>query len=357
MAYERDSVRRAPSYTPGEQLDGGKIIKLNTNENPYPPSPTIRDALANFDVSRLRVYPPPNAMEFRQAAASVHGVDPEQIIATNGGDELLRLAIATFVEPGETIGLCAPTYSLYAVLATVHGAKTLEVALNDDWSLSGTTAAVWNDAQAKLAFVVNPHAPSGHLLSVQTIANLADAFHGVLVVDEAYIDFVAPQRGYDVIPLLSQHDNILILRTLSKGYSLAGLRFGYGIGSAPVIDPMASKTKDSYNTDTVSQVLACAAMSSQAYAADTWSQVRNDRESLRTALLELDIVTEPSETNFVLATIPAPHSAKNLYESLREREILVRYFSAPRLHDKLRITVGTPEQNQALLKALTQLMG
>jgi histidinol-phosphate aminotransferase len=266
---ERPAVHRAEGYVPGEQPENAEVIKLNTNENPYPPSAAVQRALSEFDVATLRRYPTPTATEFRALAGHIHGVRPEQIVATNGGDELLRLVLATFVDPGETIATASPCYSLYEVIAAIHGAEVSAIDLEPDWSIPTDFAQRCNDCSARAAFVVNPHAPSGKLSDVDSLSRIATDLNGVLVIDEAYLDFIDPDITYASVRLTEEHDNVLILRTMSKGYSLAGLRFGYGIGSMPVIDPMQTKTKDSYNTDAISQALATAAMKDQDYARST----------------------------------------------------------------------------------------
>ena len=354
--YERPTIRRAGSYVPGEQPEDDGVIKLNTNENPYPPSPQLEQALRGFDVSRLRRYPQPTAQTFRAAAARLHDVPADSVIATNGGDELLRLVFATFVEPGESIGYASPSYSLYPVLAELHGAAVFNVDLQPDWTLPDDFAQQMNRAGVKVTFVVNPHAPSGALLSASDISALAQSLDGVLLLDEAYVDFVDPNERYNALPLVAQRENVLILRSLSKGYSLAGLRYGYGIGSPGLITPIQNKTKDSYNTDVLGQLLATAALEDQAYAADTWRRVRADRASLREALQTRGFAVGPSHANFLLARIPtdaAVPSAGTVYELLKQQNILVRYFgAAPRLADCLRISVGTPQENARLLAAL-----
>ncbi len=357
--YERPGLREVRGYVPGEQPTDPSVIKLNTNENPWPPSPRVAERLRSFPVERLRRYPEPLSDSFRRVAAELHGVEPGNVIATNGGDELLRLALATYVEPGETIGLAEPAYSLYRVLARLHGARVASVPLESDWSLPPDLARRWNDAGVRLAFVVNPHAPSGALYPVEALAALADALDGVLLVDEAYVDFVDPARGHDATPLVRTRDNVLLLRTLSKGYSLAGLRFGYGLGGGDLLAPMLCKTKDSYNKDALGQALASAALQDQAWARDTWERVRSERERVRVALAERDLASPPSETNFLLLHVPArryPPGAGALQAALRERGVLVRHFGEPRLAECLRISIGTPEENDRLLALLGELV-
>ena len=211
-----------------------------------------------------------------------------------------------------------------------------------------------NDRSVRVAFVVNPHAPSGRLGSIDELAAIAETFNGVLVIDEAYVDFVDPQIGHETVGLIGSFDNVLILRTLSKGYSLAGLRFGYGLGAASLIEPILTKTRDSYNTDAVAQALAVAALNGRVEAAETWARVRSERTRLAEALAGLGLYSEPSQTNFLLTTVGA--GAADLYRRLKDRGIVVRYFDQDRLRDKLRITVGTPDQNDALIEALGPLV-
>jgi histidinol-phosphate aminotransferase len=356
MTFERPNIARMQGYKPGEQLDGGNIIKLNTNENPYPPAPAVTETLKSIDTAALRRYPPPTATLFRQAVAELHGIQPDNIIATNGGDELLRLALTTFVSPGATIVTTQPSYSLYPVLADIQGCDYQEIALNDDWSMPADFLARLEQSKASMCLLVNPHAPTGQLLSADYLESISQGFSGVLLVDEAYVDFVDEDQAYSAIELATRRDNVLLLRTLSKGYSLAGLRFGYGIGNRSLIEPMQFKTRDSYNTDLIAQQLATAAIQSQDYARDTWHRVRLERERLQSELTRLGFTVSPSQTNFLLATAPAGSDAEALYQGLKQRQILVRHFQQPRLEDKLRISIGTPEENSQLLAALADLL-
>ena len=260
MYYERENIRRMAGYTPGEQPDSRDIIKLNTNENPYPPCDEVIKELYDIKAEDLRRYPSSTAKEFRETAAMVHGVEPENIIATNGGDELLRLAITTFMDPGQSLGVAEPSYSLYSVLAAVQGCTVIKVPLDSKWEIAEDFSGILVKASVKMAILVNPHAPSGRLTSTERLARIAREFRGVLLIDEAYIDFVDPELGHDSIQLVKNFENILILRSLSKGYSLAGLRLGYGIASRKIIEPMISKTKDSYNVNGISQRLATVAL-------------------------------------------------------------------------------------------------
>ena len=356
--YQRPNIARMTGYASGEQPHDPNTIKLNTNENPYPPSPKVDAALAALRAEALRRYPQPTADTLRKAIAAHHGVAMHNVVITNGGDEALRLAFSTFVEPGAAFGTSDPSYSLYPVLAGIQDARVIEVPLGDDWSLPEDFAAQLNEAGAQLTCLVNPHAPSGNLLACAALADLAQQLNGVLLIDEAYADFVHPQCAYDSTHLIEKHDNVLILRTFSKGYSLAGLRLGYLLGPAELIQPILTKTRDSYNIDHISQVLGLAAFTDQEYARNTWQAVREQRTLLRQNLGQLGLTAPESQTNFLLVTIPhdAILSAQEVYTALKSRGILVRYFSTPRLHDKLRITVGTPDQNQQLIEQLTALL-
>jgi histidinol-phosphate aminotransferase len=358
MGYERASIAAMQGYVPGKQPASGETIKLNTNENPYPPSAAVMRELAAISEDALRRYPPPSAERFRQVAAELHGVGPEQVVAVNGGDELLRLVLTTFVDPGTPIGLVEPSYSLYPVLAGIHGSPVVRAPAEPDWSLPSDLASRMNRAGVKVLFVVNPHAPSGQLSSAAQIAALARDFEGVLLVDEAYVDFVDPVLAHDVVARIAEHDNLLVLRTLSKGYSLAGLRFGYGLGAASLIAPLLWKTRDSYNVDIVAQRLATVALEHRAEASETWRKVRIERARVSAALaqLGLDVVGE-SQSNFVLARVPPSASALALQQALEQRFLLVRHFNEPRLESSLRISICTQEQDDRLLTVFAELLG
>jgi len=356
MPFERANIARLRGYVPGEQPASPETIKLNTNENPYPPPAAVAEALRTIEIAELRRYPSPLAEDFRGVAGPVHGVAPDCIVPVNGGDELLRLLLTTFVGPGETLAIMRPSYSLYPVLARVADCKLLEIPLNDDWTMPAGLPELLREQAAKMLMLVNPHAPTGRLLPVTELRELARDFAGILVLDEAYVDFVEPALGHDSIPLAREFANVVILRTLSKGYSLAGLRFGYGIGPTELIHPMASKTRDSYNTDHISQALAKAALESRDEASLTWQRVRRSRKWLRKELAILGIETLPSETNFLLAEIPAAIGASLLQQKLRECGILVRHFAEPRLENRLRITVGNETENNILIGKLREFL-
>lgn len=355
MTYERGNIAAMQGYTWGEQPQDARTIKLNTNENPYPASPAVQAAMAGFSVDALRRYPEPTAKKLREALARLHGLTPDHFIVTNGGDEALRLALTTFVDPGATFSMAVPSYSLYGVLAQIQDAKLHTVPLRDDWSMPDDMGTQLREAGSKLACLVNPHAPSGTLTSPATHARIASEMNGVLLVDEAYVDFVDPARDHDATSLVLEHDNVLLLRTFSKGYGLAGLRLGYLIGAPDLIAPMMWKTRDSYNINHLSQALGLAAIEDQDYARSTWERVRSERVRVQAVFENLGFPSPPSESNFILVQCNR-RPARVLYEGLKERGILVRYFDSPGLDDRLRITIGTPEENDRLITALKQLL-
>jgi histidinol-phosphate aminotransferase len=357
MAYERENIHSLSPYVPGEQPEDTKIVKLNTNENPYPPVPGVLEAIAAVGVDALRRYPSPTASRFRLTAAETHDLNPDQVIATNGGDELLRLALTVFCDPTGSegaggIGETWPTYSLYDVLARIHDTPIVRVPLEEDWSIPQDFASRLNDAGCRLALVVSPHAPSGRYESRERLRQIATEFNGVLLIDEAYTDF-ARDNAIDLIRGQDAMDNILLLRTLSKGYSLAGLRFGYGLGHRDLIAAL-DKARDSYNTDILGQAAAVAALAGRDEARLSCTKVIDERRRVGDELARLAWWVWPSDSNFILAKPPEQGpNAQAIYESLKADGVFVRYFDQDRLRDKLRITIGTPDQNDTLLRALT----
>lgn len=335
-------------YTPGEQPGAGeRVVKLNTNENPFPPSPKVMQAIRDIEAEMLRRYPNPTAEPFRVAAADVLEVSPEMIIAGNGSDDILSVAVLTFCGPGDTLAYPDPTYSLYPVLAELDEVKTVTVPWEKDWGLP-TDALIATKARA--IFLANPNAPSGTFVSPQKIAELADNFSGLVLIDEAYVDFAED----NCLPLIRKHENIVVTRTLSKAYSLAGLRFGFAIAQASVIKEM-NKARDSYPCDAISVAAATAAIGDQDYARKTWEHVRSERQRVSSELTQMGWTVLPSQANFILAQTPSGRG-REAYLGLKQQGILVRFFNKPGLDDKIRITIGTSQENNALLggiKALT----
>ena len=349
MSYLRGRIESMAGYTPGEQPPGGTgVTKLNTNENPYPPSPRVLEVLKRTDWSVLRQYPDPMADKVRDIVGRAWGVGREQVLCGNGSDELLTLAVRAVVGEGEAMAYATPTYSLYPVLAEIQGARRVEVPRPEDFSLPVKALA---KAAARLVVVCNPNAPTGTWTEPAVVAELADRFGGVVVVDEAYADF----GPGSCIPLVKDKANVVVLRTLSKSYSLAGLRFGYAVGAAGLLAGFA-KAKDSYNVDAVAIEAAAAALEDGAWARANAEKVRSERSRLSARLGGLGFGVVPSEANFILARAPDGDGGA-WYEYLKARGILVRYWDVERLRDKVRITVGTPDENDRLLAALEARAG
>lgn len=340
----RSNVAQMSAYVPGEQPGPGeKVIKLNTNENPFPPSPRVLEAIRTLDGEVLRRYPSPKADAFRATAARVHGVAPDMILAGNGSDEILAIVMRTFVGPGEVLAYPDPTYSLYPVLADEGESRVRTVAWEAGWELpiAGLLATA-----PRAVFFANPNAPTGTVVKKARVRELALAFDGLVLVDEAYVDFA----DESCLDLVRELPNVLVCRTLSKGYSLAGLRFGYAIAAPAVIAEMM-KVKDSYNCDAIAITAATAALEDQAYARKTWQAVRGERARLAAELARRGYEITPSEANFLFVRCPRGNAAE-IYLRLKHKGILVRFFDKPGLTDKLRITIGTAEQNDAVLEAL-----
>jgi histidinol-phosphate aminotransferase len=343
--YFRSNIRAMQAYVPGEQPRDDGYIKLNTNENPYPPSPRVFAALRAAINSTLRLYPEPLSDSLRAVAASIYGVKAENIIAGNGSDELLSMLLRSVVGPGDRVAYATPTYSLYETLIEIQGGVKAVVQYPDDFSVPQALAA----QEAPLTFLCNPNSPSGTLVSLQEIDRLARAVSGVLVVDEAYVDF-ADGEGASVLPLIRHLPNLVVLRTFSKSFSLAGMRIGLAFAPQEIIAGM-TKVKDSYNVNRLSLVAAKAALEDLSWMARNVRRIQRSRRKLIAGVKKLGFHVLPSQANFVLARKPG-ENLKDVYEGLKRQKILVRYFDMPGLRDCLRITVGTPREVAALLVAL-----
>lgn len=345
MSYFRPAIESMTGYIPGEQpKPGTKIIKLNTNENPYPPSPQAIDVLRTLDSEWLRRYPDPFAKDFCHAVSDALGIPNDWIIVGNGSDELLNVLIRSCAEGHDRkVVYPMPTYVLYRTLAAMQPANVVEVPYPENFQLPIEELVAANGA---VTFIASPNSPSGHAVPLDDLRELARRVSGVVAIDEAYVDFAE----YSALPLVSEFENVIVLRTLSKGYSLAGLRMGFGIANPSVLEGLF-KVKDSYNIDAIATAVGTAAMRDQAYKNACAEKVKASRTQLTANLKNLGFTVLNSQGNFVLAT-PPQDNAEALYLALKERGILVRYFKQPGLADKLRITVGTDEQNQMLIEAL-----
>lgn len=361
----RPDVARIAGYVPGEQPQEGGWVKLNTNENPYPPSPRVAEAIREA-AGRLNTYPDPIATKFRRIAAGLFGVDHDWILAGNGSDEILTILMRTFVDPGETIAFPYPSYILYETLADLQGANSKRLGLNADWSwdLSAAEKAL---ADVKLLFVPNPNSPSGNLWSPDVLRRLVPP-RGLLVIDGAYADFAEGPTGEELLRS-DVGDRVVLTRTLSKSYSLAGLRFGFAVAQPELIAGMR-KVKDSYNCDALSIAAACAGLEDREHLRVNTTRILATRTRLTDSLQRLGFQVVPSRANFVWATrLQKGH--RELYEGLKRNKVLVRYMqfpqagpfamvnglrTAPDTYDGLRITVGTDAEIDRLLDVLKTLV-
>jgi histidinol-phosphate aminotransferase len=343
-AIIRPLVQALKAYEPGEQPQGRSCIKLNTNENPYPPSPRVLAAVREAVNEDLRLYPDPAANRLRERAAAIYGCEREQILVGNGSDELLSMIMRACVGPDDPVVYPFPTYSLYDTLVTLQGGRPVHVPYPRDFSLPPGIAA----RGGRVTFICHPNSPSGTAVPLDRLEELAATVAGLLVVDEAYVDFA----DHSAMGLINRFANVLVLRTFSKSFSLAGMRIGLGFGPAALIQQIG-KVKDSYNVDRLSIVAATAALEDYEWMQANVARVRATRARLSEALRQRRFEVLPSQANFVLARRPGK-VLERLYLAIRERGILVRYFAVPELRDALRISVGTDAEVDALLAAIDQ---
>ena len=352
----RPLVRKLHPYVPGEQPKVRGLIKLNTNENPYPPAPAVLRAIKAATDERLRLYPNPTAQTLREKLARLHGCAVENIFVGNGSDEVLALAVRAFVEPvgprvkasRSSVQYLTPSYSLYPVLASTHGARVNSVSLNRDFSIPDPAALrrgkKW-DFQAALTLITTPNAPSGRGYAVAELERLCATQRGVVLLDEAYVDFAAA----NAMKLAEEFEHVLVARTFSKAYSLCFQRVGYCVGNPELIAAL-DKIRDSYNVNGLGQIAALATLENLPYYRKNFARVIATRERLSNELAALGFEIVPSQTNFILARPPGP-SAERWLERLREKKILVRWFQHPEVRDYLRITIGTDAEAKALVRA------
>jgi len=344
----RPAITELSGYVPGEQPQSGKWIKLNTNENPYAPSPAVARAVAAALEGRsLAKYPDPLATVFRLRAAEILGVDPDWIICGNGSDDLLTILVRGFVGEGEWLRIASPSYILYRTLAGLQGARCDEVAYERDWTLPDAFAAPRDDL--KLAFLANPNSPSGTVVSPDRVQKIAERLPCPLVVDEAYGDFA----DTNCLELVKRCERVIVTRSLSKSYALAGLRFGFAVARPEIVAELL-KVKDSYNCDTLSIAAATAALDDQAWLAANQRMIRATRRRLTDAMRALGYGAVESQANSVWCTHPErPH--KPVYEALKARGVLIRFMQYPGWGDGLRITVGTDAEIDAFLAIMKTL--
>ena len=347
-------ARNLMPYTPGEQPRHDNLCKLNTNENPFPPSVKVAEAIAAElaeQATGLRLYPTPESDNLKQSLAATYQVQPEQVFVGNGSDEVLALVFASFFLKERPVLSPDISYSFYPVYAETFGVELVKIPLRDDFSIET------NDYRQPCSGIIitNPNAPTGILLSLEAIDKLATEHpNAVVVIDEAYIDF-ADQPEVSAISLIEKHDNLLVTQTFSKSRSLAGLRVGMAFGNPSLIEAL-TRMKNSFNSyplDRLAQAGALASVKDEAYFKDTCRKVIELRQQLVSELENLGFSVLPSQANFVFAR-PQQGEASKIAQDLREQGVIVRYFNQPRISDYLRITVGTAQQNQRLIESLKQ---
>jgi histidinol-phosphate aminotransferase len=355
-------VRKLHPYVPGEQPKIKGLVKLNTNENPYPPSPKVLKAVRQAVDGRLRLYPNPTAQRLREKLAKLHRCKPENIIVGNGSDELLAMAVRTFVEPAAAgkahsksrVQFFTPSYSLYPVLAEIHGGQSNALPLGKDFALPPIEELKrgkrW-DFGAALTFVTTPNAPSGRGYGRAELEPICKAQKGAVILDEAYVDFA----GEHALDWARRYGHVLVARTFSKAYSLCFQRVGYLVGQEEVISAF-DKIRDSYNVNGLGQEAALATLDDLKYYQRNFRRIIETRERLTSELRRLKFEVFPSQANFLLVR-PPRYRAKEWLERFREGKILVRWFSSPAVCDYLRITIGTPEQADALIRAAERISG
>ena len=343
-------LRRIDPYVPGEQPQSDDIIKLNANENPYPPAPGVQQALRDFDASRLALYPDANGKALKTALANRFGLKPSQVFLGNGSDDVLALAFQSFFCSDEPVLYPDITYSFYPVWCDLFRIPYETVPLDENFCVN------IRDYDRPNGGIVlpNPNAPTGRGVSLAFLEDLlqhnADC---VVIIDEAYVDFGAQSA----VPLIEKYKNLLVVQTMSKSRSLAGLRIGYALGSETLIATLEA-VKNSYNSYTMDAVALAAgeaAVADEAYFQETCRKVVATRERTADALRELGFAVPPSLTNFLFVTHP-DKNASDIFAALRERGIFIRYFKLPRIDNYLRITVGTDEQMDRLIDALRALL-
>ena len=366
VSFVREDVQKMKAYAPGEQITG--CIKLNTNECAWGPAPAVLKAVCAVTEDQLRLYPSPMSDKVRKAASEVFGVQPAQVLVGNGSDDCLTIIMRTFSQPGDTVACAWPTYSLYDTLASIQGVGIQHV----DWlaqpdPVLGQADGVpgWHlpitgllQTGARVVFIANPNNPSATRVPLPALEYLASHLKGILVVDEAYIDYALDGDGMaaSFLGKLDAYPNVLVLRTFSKSYSMAGARLGLMFASKELITHM-NKVKDSYNVNSMTQIAGEAALKDRKYFHWLVTSTIAERQWLLKEVAKFGWSYPKTDANFVLFSVGSVETAAMLYKGLKEEVLLVRYWgSRPDLNDKLRVTIGTRESNQRFVNLVTQLL-
>ncbi len=348
----KEYIKELEEYIPGFQpdLNDPEVIKLNANENCYPPSPKIEEAIKKLDVKKLRIYPQAMSNDLRNAIAKVYKTDYDQVFCGNGSDEIISLIMKVFLKEGGTVAAPYPTYTVYKACANIEGVTCTFVDVNDDYTIDVDKLL---EVDSEAIFLANPNAPTGILLKPQKIKYILDNYDGLVVVDEAYMDFC--DEDATMIKYINEYENLIVMRTMSKSYSLCGARLGYCFASNVLIRYM-DKCRDSYNVNYMTQTAAIAAVLDKEYHEEVIHKIKVNRKYLLEKLEEMNFQCIPSQTNFILCKPAGKKSAKEIMQALTKYKIYIRFFESDRLDDKLRITVGTKEEIDKLIAAMKKVI-
>lgn len=343
-------VRRVVPYTPGEQPQVTDVVKLNTNENPYPPSPSVRAILEDFEYGRMRLYPDPDSSVLVDAIAKRYNVKSSQVFAGVGSDDVLSIAFMTFFGSDKPILFPNITYSFYDVWADVYRIPYKQIPLNSDFTINREDYITENGG----IVIANPNAPTGVMETIENIEYIVkNNPDSVVIIDEAYVDF----GGESCLPLVEKYENLLVVQTYSKSRSMAGMRIGFAIGSEKLIKYMndVKFSINSYTMNPITQLCGAASMADEEYFRETVDRIIATRERSKARLADLGFVFPDSKTNFIFAS-PQKKSAKYIFEELKKRNIFVRYWNKPIICDYLRISIGTDEEMDRLFNALEEII-
>lgn len=343
-------VRKVVPYTPGEQPQITDVVKLNTNENPYPPSPSVRAILEDFEYGKMRLYPDPDSSVLVKAIAERYNVKPSQVFAGVGSDDVLSVAFMTFFGSDKPIIFPNITYSFYDVWADVYRIPYKQIPLNSDFTINREDYITENGG----IVIANPNAPTGVMETIENIEYIVkNNPDSVVIIDEAYVDF----GGESCLPLVEKYENLLVVQTYSKSRSMAGMRIGFAIGSEKLIKYMndVKFSINSYTMNPITQLCGAASMADEEYFRETVDRIIATREHSKARLTELGFVFPDSKTNFIFAS-PQKVSAQVIFEELKKRNIFVRYWNKPIICDYLRISIGTDEEMDRLFNALEEII-
>jgi histidinol-phosphate aminotransferase len=345
--YGRSSIASMKGYAPGLQPDPReKFIKLNSNENPFPPSPRVRDVLQGLAYQDLRLYPDPMSQELREKLGMLYGFQANRIICGNGSDDILNIIIRTFSQPGEAVGFFEPTFPLYRVLGIIHGVKVISWALSEPFDPPPAPPG-----DVKVFFLANPNSPVGFGYPTARVSQMAQRTKGIFVVDEAYAEFARE----NALELVRNFNNVIVVRTVSKSYSLAGLRLGYAIGNEELITEMF-KVKDPFNVTRLTQAVAAAALEDQEYLRKNISQIVQTREWFAHESVALGYRIIPSQANFIFLQPPEKGRGAKFYEALFDNRVLTRHYDEEGLRDGVRVTIGTEEEMAEVLQVMKKIL-